>query len=69
MSQYSFPGSPSVLCPACKLNYNPARRRAECPHVSTVGESSYLSKLREQGPPYKIQDRAALDATVREPES
>lgn len=54
-------GSPSIFCEACKLNYNPTRRRAECPHVSTVGESSYLSKLREQGPPYKLEDRQRVE--------
>ncbi len=50
-------GTVLTFCEACKLNYDATRRKAECPHVSTVGESSYLAKLRELGPPYKIEDR------------
>lgn len=49
------------MCQACKLHYPPSRRRKECPHAATIGESSYLSALREQGPPYKIKDRPRED--------
>jgi hypothetical protein len=46
-----------IHCDACDLTYEPTRRALTCPHVPTTGESSYLSALREQGPPYKFDER------------
>lgn len=41
-------------CESCRTWFNPDTSRTDCPH-SSLTESPMLKKLRQAGPPYKVE--------------